>query len=167
MVLVAHHDAAHPGLVFHPAIPELADRAGLIENANTSPPLMWPIIGGPAAVAAGSLLGQPPADQGGRGSSRRGFAAAMMDIGLRQVVPGANDNATGVAVLVAIARALAARPAERTRVMLVSTSEEALCIGMEAFGAAPLPRAAGRVPPSSSASTPSAPPTSACCAGRG
>ena len=144
VVLVAHHDAAHPGLVFHPAIPELADRAGLIENANTSPPLMWPIIGGPAAVAAGSLLGSRLLTKAGAVLSG-GFAAAMLDIGLRKVVPGANDNATGVAVLVAMARALAARPAERTRVMLVSTSEEALCTGMEAFGAAPLPRAAGRV----------------------
>ena len=133
VVLVAHHDAAHPGLVFHPAIPELADRAGLIENANTSPPLMWPIIGGPAAVAAGSLLGSRLLTKAGAVLSG-GFAAAMLDIGLRKVVPGANDNATGVAVLVAMARALAARPAERTRVMLVSTSEEALCTGMEAFG---------------------------------
>jgi hypothetical protein len=133
VVLVAHHDAAHSGLVFHPAIPELADRAGLIENANTSPPLMWPIIGGPAAVAAGSLLGSRLLMKAGTVLSA-GFAAAMADIGSRRVVPGANDNATGVAVLVAIARALAARPTERTRVVLVSTSEEGLCEGMEAFG---------------------------------
>jgi len=133
VVLVAHHDAAHSGLVFHPAIPELADRAGLIENANTSPPLMWPIIGGPAAVAVGSLLGSRKLTRAGALVSAL-FAAEMVDIGLRKVVPGANDNATGVAVLVAIARALAADPTERTRVMLVSTSEEANCAGMEAFG---------------------------------
>jgi hypothetical protein len=133
VVLVAHHDAAHPGLVFHPAIPELADRAGLIENANTSPPLMWPIIAGPAAVATGSLLGSRLLTRAGAVLSA-GFAAAMADIGLRRVVPGANDNATGVAVLVAIARALRERPAERIRVLLVSTSEEGLCEGMEAFG---------------------------------
>jgi Peptidase family M28 len=133
VVLVAHHDAAHSGLVFHPAIPELADRAGLIENANTSPPLMWPIIAGPAAVAAGSVLGSRTLARAGALVSAA-FAAGMADIGLRRVVPGANDNATGVAVLVAIARALAERPAERTRVLLVSTSEEGLCEGMEAFG---------------------------------
>ena len=133
VVLVAHHDAAHSGLVFHPAIPELADQAGLIEGANTSPPLMWPIIGGPAAVAAGSLLGSRALVKAGALVSAL-FAAEMVDIGLRRVVPGANDNATGVAVLVAIARALAKSPLERTRVMLVSTSEEANCIGMQAFG---------------------------------
>ena len=94
---------------------------------------MWPIIGGPAAVAAGSLLGSRLLTKAGVVLSA-GFAAAMADIGLRRVVPGANDNATGVAVLVAVARALADRPTERTRVLLVSTSEEALCEGMEAFG---------------------------------
>ncbi|MGI9020829.1 MAG: M28 family metallopeptidase [Solirubrobacterales bacterium] len=133
VVLVAHHDAAHSGLVFDPRIPELADRAGLIEDASTSPPLMWPIIGGPAGVALGSLIGSRLLTRAGAVVSA-GFAAAMVDIGLRAVVPGANDNATGVAVLVALARALAERPTERTRVMLVSTSEEDLCQGMEAFG---------------------------------
>ena len=48
-------------------------------------------------------------------------------------MPGANDNATGVAALLAMARALEERPAENVRVMLVSTSEEALCEGMQAF----------------------------------
>jgi Peptidase family M28 len=133
VVLVAHHDAAHSGLVFHPAIPELADQAGLIESANTSPPLMWPIIGGPAAVAVGSLIGSRLLVKAGALVSAL-FAAEMVDIGLRKVVPGANDNATGVAVLVAIARALEAEPTQRTRVMLVSTSEEANCYGMQAFG---------------------------------
>ena len=57
VVLVAHHDAAHPGLVFHPAIPKVADRLGLIEKNNTSPGLMWPLVGGSAAVAAGALSG--------------------------------------------------------------------------------------------------------------
>ena len=133
VVLVAHHDAAHSGLVFHPAIPELADRAGLIEKANTSPPLMWPIIGGPAAVAAGSLLGSRLLTRAGALVSAL-FAAEMVDIGLGGAVPGANDNATGVAVLIAVARALRETPAERTRVLLVSTSEEANCAGMDAFG---------------------------------
>ena len=133
VLLVAHHDAAHPGLVFHPSIPELADRAGFIDRSDTSPPLMWPIIAGPAAAAAGSLLSSRALMRAGALVSA-GFAAAMLDIGVRGVVPGANDNATGVAVLVAIARALRERPTERTRVLLVSTSEEGLCEGMEAFG---------------------------------
>ena len=133
VVLVAHHDAAHSGLVFHPAIPEIADRLGFIEANDTSPPLMWPSFLGPAAVSAGSLLGSRTLIRAGTLVSAL-FAAGVTDIGLRGVVPGANDNATGVAVLVAVARALAERPTESTRVLLVSTSEEGTCEGMEAFG---------------------------------
>src|SRR6476620_8521004 len=47
VVVVAHHDSAHSGLVFHPAGPRIADRLGLIEHSDTSPPLMAPVIGGP------------------------------------------------------------------------------------------------------------------------
>src|SRR5581483_10179208 len=42
--------------------------------------------------------------------------------------------ATGVAALVAVGRALAARPTGNVRVVMVSTSEEALCEGMQVFG---------------------------------
>jgi hypothetical protein len=132
VVLVAHHDAAHAGLVFHPAIPQLADRLGLIEGNDTSPMLMAPVVGGPAAVAAGAITGSRLLTRLGTVLSA-GSAAAFADIGSREAVPGANDNATGVAVLIAIARALAERPAESLRVMLVSTSEEALCEGMQSF----------------------------------
>ena len=42
VVIGAHHDAAHSGLVFHPGVPPLADRLGLVERNDTSPPLMVP-----------------------------------------------------------------------------------------------------------------------------
>jgi len=132
LVLHAHHDAAHPGLLFHPGIPKLADRIGFIERNNTSPPLLAPVIGGPLAVAAGALTRQRWLTWAGTIVSA-GSAAALADIGLRDAVPGANDNATGVAVLIAIARALAERPLADTRVLLLSTSEEALCEGMQRF----------------------------------
>jgi hypothetical protein len=44
-----------------------------------------------------------------------------------------------VAALLAVARSLAERPTESVRVMLVSSSEEALCEGMQAFGKRHLP----------------------------
>jgi hypothetical protein len=132
VVLVAHHDTAHPGLVFHPAIPQIADRLGLIEKNNTSPGLMWPLIAAPAIAGLGGLLGSRLLARVGTIVSL-GSAAAMADIGLRDSVPGANDNATGVAVLLAIARALAKEPTQSVRVMLLSTSEEATCEGMQAF----------------------------------
>ena len=71
------------------------------------------------------------------------------------MVPGANDNGTGCIAQIALARALAERPTESTRILFLSTSEEALCEGMGLF----MERHAAELPPtgpSSSASTPSA-----------
>jgi Zn-dependent M28 family amino/carboxypeptidase len=56
------------------------------------------------------------------------------DVARRPAVPGANDNATGVATLVALARRLRERPVRGLRVLLVSTgSEESFTEGMCAF----------------------------------
>lgn len=132
VVVSAHHDAAHPGLIFHPGIPELADRAGFIEKNDTSPPLIAIAAAAPLAVAIGALVGSRRLATAGAIVSA-GFGAAMADIGSRRVVPGANDNGTGVLALIALAEALAARPTESVRVILLSTSEEATCEGMEAF----------------------------------
>jgi hypothetical protein len=49
------------------------------------------------------------------------------------VVPGANDNGTGCIALIALARSLAERPPGNTRILFLSTSEEALCEGMGLF----------------------------------
>ena len=134
VVLVAHHDAAHSGLVFSPSIPEGIDRVApwFFRVANTSPPLVWPGVIGPALAAAGAATGRRRLARAGALISA-GFAAAMTNIGTSAVVPGANDNGTGVIALLAVARALAEQPTESVRVMLVSTSEEALCEGMRAF----------------------------------
>jgi hypothetical protein len=134
IVLVAHHDAANSGWIFHPGIPDTLDRVApwAIESSDTSPPLMLPVVGAPAVVAAGALSGR-------RGLLRTGIllcagvAASMAQIGSRPVVPGANDNGTGVVALLALARALAERPAERVRILFLSTSEEATCEGMHHF----------------------------------
>jgi peptidase M28-like protein len=134
IVLVAHHDSAHAGLLYHPAIPEMLSRAfpRVLERTNTSPGLMWPVVGGPAAVATGAVLGSRALMTLGTVLAT-GSALTFADIGARDAVPGANDNATGVAALLAIASALAERPTESVRVMLVSTSEEATCEGMQLF----------------------------------
>jgi Zn-dependent M28 family amino/carboxypeptidase len=59
----------------------------------------------------------------------------MVDIGMRAVVPGANDNLSSVGALVGLAAALRGRPVEGVRVLLVSTgSEESFSEGMQAFG---------------------------------
>lgn len=134
IVLVSHHDAAHAGLVFHPEIPQMADRLGLIEGADTSPMLMAPVIGGPILAALGAVTGN-------RYLARAGVAlgvaasAAMADIGARSVVPGANDNGTACVLLIAIAKRLVEEPTQTTRVILLSAgSEESFSEGMKAFG---------------------------------
>jgi acetylornithine deacetylase/succinyl-diaminopimelate desuccinylase-like protein len=137
IVVVSHHDAAHSGLVFHPGAPRaLLSRMPpeAVENANTTPGTMWGAVGGPALVAFGGLTGSRVLRRAGIFISL-GYVAAMADIGARAVVPGANDNLTGVAVIASLARSLAAEPVDGLRVLLVSTgSEESFMEGMQAFG---------------------------------
>ena len=134
VVLMAHHDAAHSAFFFNPAITEaIAERApGVFEDNDTSPPLMWPVVAGPALVAAGAALGSRALTATGTAVSA-GTVGFMADIASRGVVPGANDNGTGCVALVALARAFAADPTESVRVLFLSTSEEALCEGMGLF----------------------------------
>jgi peptidase M28-like protein len=134
MVVVAHHDAAHSGLIFHPGLPRIADRLGLIEGQDTSPPLMAPVVGGPILAALGALTGRRLLAKAGLVLGV-GSAAAMADIGSRKTVPGANDNGTAVVALLALARRLVEEPPENLRVILLSAgAEESFSEGIEAFG---------------------------------
>jgi hypothetical protein len=134
IVVGAHHDSAHSGLVFHPALPKIGDRLGMIENAETSPPLMAPVIGGPLLVALGALTNLRPLTRLGTVLGI-GATAAMTEIGSRKVVPGANDNGTAVVSLLALARRLAEEPAPGVRVILLSAgAEESFSEGIKAFG---------------------------------
>lgn len=134
VVVIAHHDAAHSGLVFHPKLPEIADRLGMIERSDTSPPLMAPVLGGPALAALGALSGRRPLTKLGVFLGL-GSAAAMAEIGARGVVPGANDNGTAVVSLLALAGRLREQPPQNLRVILLSAgSEESFSEGMKAFG---------------------------------
>jgi hypothetical protein len=134
VVLVAHHDSAHSGLVFHPALPQIAERLGMIEGHDTSPPLMAPVVGGPVLAALGALTGSRLLSKLGLALSA-GTVAAMADIGSRSVVPGANDNGTAVVMLLALAQRLIDDPLGSIKVVLLSTgSEESFSEGMKAFG---------------------------------
>jgi hypothetical protein len=134
IVISAHHDSAHSGIVFHPAIPKLADRLGLIEGVETSPPLMAPVIGGPLLVALGALTNVRALTKLGTVLGA-GATTAMAEIGSRKVVPGANDNGTAVVSLLALAKRLADSPAPGVRVILLSAgAEESFSEGMKAFG---------------------------------
>jgi hypothetical protein len=136
IVLVAHHDAAHSGLVFHPALGRLGPRLTprLHERSSHTVPILYAVWLGPAIIALGALARVRLPMRAGAVLAL-GAAAAMADIGARPVVPGANDNLSAVGVLVALAEALQRRPVEGVRVLLVSTgSEESFSEGMQAFG---------------------------------
>lgn len=134
IVLIAHHDSAHSGLVFHPEIPQIANRLGLIEKSDTSPMLMAPVVGGPILAALGALTGWRPLAKLGIFLGL-GTAASMAEIGARPVVPGANDNGTAVVALLALARRLREEPVEGIKVVLLSVgSEESFSEGIKAFG---------------------------------
>ncbi len=134
VVLISHHDSAHSGLVFHPAIPDLAARLGLTEKTDTSPPLMAPVIGGPLLAALGAASGRRALSKLGL-ILGLGSVAAMADIGLRRSVPGANDNGTAVVALLALARRFLDEQPQGVRVVLLSTgSEESFSEGIKAFG---------------------------------
>ena len=134
VVVMGHHDAAHTAFFFNPAITETVGENApwVFEDNDTSPPLMWPTVAGPAIVAAGAALGSRKLIGLGTVVSA-GSVAFMAHIGSGEVVPGANDNGTGCIAQLALARAFAENPPENTRVLFLSTSEEALCEGMGLF----------------------------------
>jgi len=134
VVITAHHDAAHSGIVFHPALPEIADRLGMIERIDTSPALMAPVVGGPLLAALGAASGVRALAKVGLALSA-GTVAAMTEIGIRGVVPGANDNGTAVVALLELARRFRAEPPRDVRVLLVSMgAEESFSEGIKGFG---------------------------------
>jgi hypothetical protein len=135
LVVLAHHDAAPSGVVFGQKFPRwvAAKRPDLVEAMTSNPPLWWPVVAGPALVGLGSLFNRPGLRRAGLAACL-GSLAAMVDVGRRPAVPGANDNLSGVAVLVALAEALAARPVRDLRVLLVSAgAEEALQEGIRGW----------------------------------
>jgi hypothetical protein len=136
VVFMAHHDAAHSGLVFHPALPRIGMRLAprLHEKANQSIPIIFGVFLGPLLLALWGLLGRRPLKGAGMFFSV-GATGFMANIGSSDVVPGANDNLSAVAALVALATELGEEPPEGVRVILLSTgSEEGFMEGMQAFG---------------------------------
>ena len=55
---MAHHDSAHTAFFFNPAITRTVGEMApwVFEQNDTSPPLMWPTVAGPALIATGAVL---------------------------------------------------------------------------------------------------------------
>jgi hypothetical protein len=117
LVLVAHHDTQRSGLVWHPAVHEPGAARRL--RTRSIPPYL-PVAG--LIVLLGrrrlSLL----------------LAGLAVEQGRNPAVPGANDNATGVAALLALVERHAADPLDGVEVVAAAVGgEESGMQGMRAF----------------------------------
>jgi hypothetical protein len=135
VVIVAHHDAAHTGLLFHPGlVPVLAARfPRWYARQHTSMQTGRLLVAGPLLVALGAICGSGALRRLGTLWSAV-TAALLADVARSPVVCGANDNLSSVAVLLDLAARLRNRPAGGVRVLLLSTgSEESFMEGMRGF----------------------------------
>ena len=137
LVVLAHHDAAPSGLIFDErAQVWLGARfPGILERIDTSLPLWWAVLAAPTMVAVGATRGRRGLLRAGLGGSLLA-TAVFADIARSPIVPGANDNLSAVAVLVALAERLRSNPVEGLRVLLVSCgAEEVIQGGIYGFAA--------------------------------
>lgn len=137
LVLVAHYDAARTGYVFSP---KRARRAARLHERFRIGPFtvpFWSVV-----VLAATLVGRFAGLDGTWLSVVQFVPTAVLlitvvlliDIALSAVVPGANDNASGVATAVSLAEELDSDPPHNLDVwVLLTGAEEALMEGMAAF----------------------------------
>ena len=138
LVLVAHHDAAHTGigwrrpeLIGYGARDRVRGLLGLppdpdvMDSPSTAPKLAF------AAVAAGGLARSRALRTAGAAGLAAGLVLAL-DVARSEAVPGASDNASGVAGVLALLRRFGAEPLdEGTEVIgLLTGSEESGMGGM-------------------------------------
>ena len=124
LVLVAHHDAAHTGWVWDPRFLESgrkhARRTGTTPSFIALPLLALLLIALGLRRIGSVVLGAN--------------LALAVQSALSETVPGASDNATGVAGVLELARRYVEDPLEDTEVVVVCTSgEEVGLAGMYAW----------------------------------
>ncbi len=130
LVVLAHHDAAPTGKIFDPGFQTWLGETfpGLVERIDVSLPLWWTLLAAPALVVAGTV--QRRRGMVATGVAGSALAAAVFhDVATSPIVPGANDNLTGVAALVALAERLQARPVDGVQVVLASCGAEEVIQG--------------------------------------
>jgi hypothetical protein len=135
LVVLAHHDAPQTGVIFDQTIQRrIYERwPQVIERYKTPLPQWWIGLAGPLCTVAAAVARR-------RAFARAGLligaigSALVADMWRSETVPGANDNLSGGAALVALAELLRERPVADLRVLLVSCgAEETLQDGVRAF----------------------------------
>lgn len=127
LCLMAHMDTSRSGLIFHPRVVFLMTR--------------WIAANSLMVIAAAALepfAARSPLARRLAAGIRLALAAGLGLLAERELrgvdVPGANDNASGCGVVVALAARLAAAPLESTRVVVLITGcEESGTLGARAF----------------------------------
>jgi len=135
LVVLAHHDAPQTGILFDQTLQRrIYERAPqVIERTKTSLPQWWLGLAGPLATLLAALRARRAPAYAGMLLGAVG-TALVADVWRSPTVPGANDNLSGVAALVALAELLREQPVPRLRVLLVSCgAEETLQDGVRAF----------------------------------
>jgi hypothetical protein len=124
VVVVAHHDAAHNGFIWHPLM--LAASRWRARRTGMTPSYSSAAMAGMLAVAAPLPLVRDV----GRAMLGAGIALSLQ-AALSKTVPAANDNASGVAGLLELTRRLAADSTPGLEVIVLSPGgEEAGGVGI-------------------------------------
>jgi len=126
LALVSHLDSSRSGLLFHPGTGHLLAPWINVQSAAI------------LALAAEPLLDRSALGRAALRAARAITGAGLVLLAERELrgedVPGANDNASGVAVTVELAAELTERPLQHTRVVLLATGcEESGLLGAQAF----------------------------------
>lgn len=125
LIVTANYDTGRTGLVYRPVLRRLAAALRTVLGRFTPGWLGW------LAIALAWLLATALLRDGGAGGSAIGVAqliptaalvlelALLLELATSDYGPGAGDNASGVGVAVALARALDAAPPRRLEVEIV------------------------------------------------
>jgi hypothetical protein len=138
IVLSAHHDAAHGGLLFARRAGRRRRPSPLSRLAGRVDLVFWAAIAALAASVVRLVTGWDTntmsAIQFVPAVALIILAALLVDAALARPVPGASDNASGVAAVLDVAERLERRPTENVDVWVVFTgAKEGFMLGMRAW----------------------------------
>jgi hypothetical protein len=138
LFLVAHYDAGRGGLAFHPTLQERRATIGKLLRRNIGP--LHPLFGALVWVLVCVLLRLPGIES--QILTVLQFIPTvllilalpfLLDTALASPVPGANDNASGVATVLRLAERFGGQLEHFNVNLLLTGSQEAMALGMRGY----------------------------------